>query len=226
MLARYHEEVRELMTAILAGKPQGPASTPVVESLLRVDIELRSEAAALKKGATVEREQAEAREQEENATESARRAACSLVESEARLSAAIERAERLLELPATGLLDPHSVVAYAHFISATTSAPPEWRLWRPLVARILMPFPLPQEVVLPPGGLSLAPTLIPSMTNVSWLRLRSPPTAEPPRPLAAGSKRPREDGATAAPVSSIPAPKRPAATRIVAGFSDEDSEDE
>ena len=226
MLARYQERVEEIV-GILAGTASTPGRVALaVDGMLREDAELRSEAAARKQARAAAREEAEALAAAEMKEEHARVVACRIVEGEAALSAAIDRAERLLDAPFTRPLDPEAVIQYANFVAATTSAPPEWRAWRPPVAKVLMPFPLPYESVLPAGGSSLLPTMIPSMTNVSWLRIKAltPLSAEcdtEGQPASATAKRPRE---TETAPQAEPASKK-AATRVIAGLSDNEDDE-
>lgn len=148
------------------------------------------------------------------------------MEAEEQVALAISRAERLLESPSTRSLNPTEVCRYAQIISSTTSAPPEWRSWKPLLGdgRVLQPQPQPQEVFLPPGK-SGSPSLVPCMSQVSWLKasfiaegrfkhVHHDVEAEPAR------KRPRQEPA---PTPSIPV-RNQEARRVVAGLSDDEDD--
>jgi hypothetical protein len=151
------------------------------------------------------------------------------VEAEEQLALAIRRAEMLLGKPSTRPLDPAEVCRYAQFVASTTSAPPEWRSWKPLLGdgRALQPQPHPQEVFIPPVG-GGPPSLVPCMAQVAWLKktlAQKERSASVPRDVEAlesARKRPRQE----------PAPKAQPhiqvqqARRVVAGFSDDDDESE
>lgn len=146
-------------------------------------------------------------------------------EAEEQVNFAISRAEMLLETSPTRSLDPAEVCRYAQFVASTTSAPPYWRPWKPLLGdgRVLQPQPLPQEVFLPPRK-SGSPSLVPCMTQVSWLKasfieegrrnkhVHHDNDAEPAR------KRPRQE-----PGSPLRA-RNQVARRVVAGLSDDEDD--
>jgi len=182
-----------------------------------------------------------------------------IVDSQAALATEISRAEKILEkgcLPQK--IEPVELVRYATLVAPATGAPPEWRTWRPLLAdgRVLQPYPLPHEVMLPPRAPGEPPGRIPSMVHASWLREKRPenepagpsagqaPTLPPATALASDErggkkKRGREEADAADPPRMAKAPKptlsepkpppaeaKKPASRVVAGFSDDEDDDD
>jgi hypothetical protein len=110
-----------------------------------------------------------------------------ILDCEEGLVAAVNQAESLLERSSTqsqmdghdsssgGGADSFSVTPlalsqYANFVAPTTSAPPEWRQWKPplLDGRILPPNPKPEAMGRPTPDWK--GRLIPSMFKVSWIQ--------------------------------------------------------
>lgn len=101
--------------------------------------------------------------------------ALSLLRSEDALAEAIADAEALLAQPSllASVADPSDVARYAMRIRSTTSAPPEWRSWRPVLAqdRVLEPYPTLLPYLSPPGP-NGRPFAFPSLAHATWPKLR------------------------------------------------------